>query len=1037
MCVLGYIPDTVSQVSNGSNTTTVIMVTKDARYYATKSLSYAGPILMGCGFFAIIVSCVLYCEIVDRYAVLLPNKPQTRLRRRDVLEMILSEFKKSYFRGIEVPIRKEPPATQKLSERPMETLLKALSISTPVLLMSPDLAPGTWRFSHPHPYNFRGGQGRHLALKPRHPKLKQLGGGRGSGGSGGGVGGGGRGGLGVEHEAWLKTSSLPNICDPESLSEHGDPVGVQALTQVAVLDHLQESVRARRLRRFARPSCSMDGKISLSLPQTLSQSSTGVDNPAYLHEKIRRRSLSMCVQMACLNKPSVPRVVKTSQLQPRERLQQLQQQHIHQQRQILLQQKEEQQQQQQQQNNVKKKPLQRQDSERSRGRRRDSDGSRFSKQRPKLAQTRGSNKTFDSSSGVISPTSCPSEPPPFPLPAHFMQPKKQRPDSLPSAVSPRTAKLLRAKCQSLEVREKEKKKTEVMLLKDLFRVPDVQESPTPPSPLTSQASTGSLQGTDLRDALTGQCCESPVVTVHSHNTASNKLGKKDGAFVRLSGSHTDCKTHSDVDYADTHDVIKSKLDYNSIREQRYKLPLLSGVARTNRQWEAERRRRIFRESTADQKSYSLDASSPGPPIKAEASKSRMHRSTSFKSPLARESKLSRCRRDILEKHLQTGVHSDRSFPVQLLIPQLSRTGPRSSGEGNCSRVITTPTELPPVIFSPSQRDCYSVIPMTSQSSYDVMWGSKHKTSDRSEPECQRYSSPCEVVYESEDPASRTVKPAVNNPRTLDAQCLKTHTGNHSHNDHRAADISTSSQQRQQHNQKLVVPALVHPRVQSPKYLDPVKVEQTLNQSLTSNKNRAGKDSPSFELSVENRAVVVVESPESKRDPDPGRHDPVNDLNTKSQRLGAPGQEECRGSHQRDVAKRRSTIVHRASVHLSLDSYADSSMSITSSTVSSTDNTTSSNVALIMPPSPTTTSHSVCSGGGGVSSGGGGGGGGNSGGGGSGGGREGSTQAMRRMRYTQSRSVAVEEMSADEEETEDTPLIQAPHSSSASGTVGKS
>ena len=120
--------------------------------------------------------------------------------------------------GIEVPIRKAHPgqAARKTSggsgggrggDRQMETLLKALSISTPVLLMSPDLAP-TWRFSH-YPYSYRGSHPhhRHLALKPRHPKLKQLGG---SGSSGGGGSGGGGG-----HEPWLKTSSLPNICDPE------------------------------------------------------------------------------------------------------------------------------------------------------------------------------------------------------------------------------------------------------------------------------------------------------------------------------------------------------------------------------------------------------------------------------------------------------------------------------------------------------------------------------------------------------------------------------------------------------------------------------------------------------------------------------------------------------------------------------------------------------------------------------------------------------------------------------------------------------
>ena len=93
MSVMGYLPV--------GNLTSVAKIPKDAHYYATKSLSYAGPILMGCGFFAIIVSCVLYCEIIDRYAVLMPNKPDTTLKRQDLLQMILGEFKKSYFRGEE------------------------------------------------------------------------------------------------------------------------------------------------------------------------------------------------------------------------------------------------------------------------------------------------------------------------------------------------------------------------------------------------------------------------------------------------------------------------------------------------------------------------------------------------------------------------------------------------------------------------------------------------------------------------------------------------------------------------------------------------------------------------------------------------------------------------------------------------------------------------------------------------------------------------------------------------------------------------
>lgn len=100
MSVLGYIPETITGISDDGNTTTITMVTRDARYFTMKSLSYVGPILMGFGFFAIIVSCVLYCEIMDRYAVLMPSKPDTKLKRQALMDMILGEFKKSYFRGL-------------------------------------------------------------------------------------------------------------------------------------------------------------------------------------------------------------------------------------------------------------------------------------------------------------------------------------------------------------------------------------------------------------------------------------------------------------------------------------------------------------------------------------------------------------------------------------------------------------------------------------------------------------------------------------------------------------------------------------------------------------------------------------------------------------------------------------------------------------------------------------------------------------------------------------------------------------------------
>ena len=70
---------------------------------------YTGPILMGVGFFGVMVAVVLFCEIKDRYLMaILPTKGQIGKIRKDIMyDMIISEFRKNYFRGIELPIRKE------------------------------------------------------------------------------------------------------------------------------------------------------------------------------------------------------------------------------------------------------------------------------------------------------------------------------------------------------------------------------------------------------------------------------------------------------------------------------------------------------------------------------------------------------------------------------------------------------------------------------------------------------------------------------------------------------------------------------------------------------------------------------------------------------------------------------------------------------------------------------------------------------------------------------------------------------------------
>lgn len=140
-------------------------------------LAYVGPVFMGIGFFVMIVAVVLYCEIKEKYVcnILPQHNVNVKNVQRDVLyDMIIDEFRKNYFRGIQVPIPKRT-AKQKAMEQRYPTLFKALSISTPALIITPEIQR-KWRDSceaSPNPSRAR--------------RRKYL------------------------YDTWLKTSSLPNI----------------------------------------------------------------------------------------------------------------------------------------------------------------------------------------------------------------------------------------------------------------------------------------------------------------------------------------------------------------------------------------------------------------------------------------------------------------------------------------------------------------------------------------------------------------------------------------------------------------------------------------------------------------------------------------------------------------------------------------------------------------------------------------------------------------------------------------------------------
>lgn len=188
LCYIGYNPGivlnrTVSDFSVNSshiNLTTYPSVIESSGHYSPlKSLAYVGPVLMGFGFFVLMVAVVLYCEIKDKFVQkIIPKRDITTARKSDIYDMVIEEFRKNYFRGIEVPIKSKGKEDVKAA---LPTLYKALSVSTPAILITPEVQR-KWL--------------KETKVTPKHKRRRFL----------------------SDHETWLKTSSMPNIRPKSQLS---------------------------------------------------------------------------------------------------------------------------------------------------------------------------------------------------------------------------------------------------------------------------------------------------------------------------------------------------------------------------------------------------------------------------------------------------------------------------------------------------------------------------------------------------------------------------------------------------------------------------------------------------------------------------------------------------------------------------------------------------------------------------------------------------------------------------------------------------
>ena len=241
MCLFGYNPSLIiGNTDDRIGFTNIVNSTQleqepfsDKPLYL-KILTYVGPVFMGVGFFVLIISIVLYCEIKDKYVThILPEKDIRNYETDELYDMIIEEFRKNYFRGIEVPLQQRIKYKPK---RQMTTLFKALSISTPALLITPEMQR-RWQK-----------RDRFMSVSETHSTR--------SGGSGSER---------KKRDLWLKTTSLPNI-RPKSAMKDFPKTSKKYRYQN--LDKSTDVVPAN-------PPMDVDSKTSKTSVET------GVDNPAF------------------------------------------------------------------------------------------------------------------------------------------------------------------------------------------------------------------------------------------------------------------------------------------------------------------------------------------------------------------------------------------------------------------------------------------------------------------------------------------------------------------------------------------------------------------------------------------------------------------------------------------------------------------------------------------------------------------------------------------------------------------------------------
>lgn len=231
----------IHSVENGSSTESDIPT--GFEFYMLKSCSYLGPLLMAVGLFAMIVSGVFYCEILDKYAILVPDKRGAIYSKEELYEIIIGEMKKSYAQSLVTAYTKAAERTMIISDNKSvsgdfvpEPVTPCKPIEPLSLEQQIDIECEGYTPSPPIPNK------RYSVIQARIQRLRS-------------------------EDNWLKTSSLPNI----RRSEHASIKRVNRLRNAQKhslsCDYTMDEARLRRKSMMLRSIIMGHSSSSGDLPQ--------------------------------------------------------------------------------------------------------------------------------------------------------------------------------------------------------------------------------------------------------------------------------------------------------------------------------------------------------------------------------------------------------------------------------------------------------------------------------------------------------------------------------------------------------------------------------------------------------------------------------------------------------------------------------------------------------------------------------------------------------------------------------------------------